>query len=167
MQGLYFEDIFVNQVFETKEITVSRADILDFAGTFDPNPFHLDKNAATQLGFPDIIASGMHTLSLSMKLFFELKLWDEAILPSPGLENVRWHRSVFPDTHLYVKATVRQILPSTSKPDRGIIKIHQETLDKTTNQALMTVDVMHRLRRRRPGSNPGSPLQAKEVEDKA
>src|SRR5690606_36532190 len=115
----------------------------------------------------DIIAPGMHTLSLSMKLFFELTLWDEAVLPSLGLENVRWHRPVLPDTCLFVRATVSQTLPSRSKPDRGIIKIHQDTLDKTDGTVVMSVDVMHRLRRRRPRKDLEAQSRTDEVGDKA
>lgn len=153
MHGLFFDDFEVGQVFETKDLTVSTADILSFAAAFDPNPFHLDRAAANQLGFPDVIASGMHTLSLSMKLFFELNLWNEAVLPSPGLESVRWHKPVLPNTRMYVRATVSQKTLSRSRPDRGIIKIHQDTLDKRSNDVLMSVDVLHRLKCRRPGHN--------------
>jgi len=167
MHGMYFDDFTVGQVFETRELTVSAADILGFAEVYDPNPFHLDKAAASALGFPDIIASGMHTLSLSMKLFFELKLWDEAVLPSPGLENLLWHRPVLPDTCLYVRATVSHTLPSRSKPDRGIIRFRQETLEKTTDTVLMSVDALHRLKRRRPETDPEAKAPAAREEDAA
>lgn len=149
MHGMFFDDLYVGQSFETECEIVSEADILAFASEFDPNPFHLDKSAASRLGFPNVIASGMHTLSISMKLFFQLNLWDEAVMPSPGLNNLRWHRPVFPGTHLFVRATVSETRVSTSKPDRGIITIHQETLDKMTNTPLMSIDAMHRLKRRR------------------
>ncbi|MCJ1901689.1 MaoC family dehydratase N-terminal domain-containing protein [Paracoccus versutus] len=148
MLNMFFDDFAVGQVFETKVATVSSADILAFANAFDPNPFHLDKAAARCHGFPDIIAPGMHTLSLSLKLFFDLNLWDEAVLPSPGMENVRWHRPVLPDTTMFVRATVSQMLPSRSKPDWGIIKVHQETLDRSSGALLLTVDALHRLKRR-------------------
>lgn len=148
MTGMFFDDFMVGQIFESEDTEVSKANILSFATAFDPNPFHLDEAAALRLGFPDVIASGMHTLSLSMKLFFELNLWDEAVLPSPGLENVRWHRPVVPGTRLYVRATVSETLASKSKPDRGIIKIRQDTLDKADDCVLMSVDVLHRLKRR-------------------
>lgn len=148
MHGMFFDDFSVDQIFESKAVTVSTADILNFANAFDPNPFHLDTEVARGHGFPDIIAPGMHTLSLSMKLFFDLDLWDDAVLPSPGIDNVRWHRPVLPGTCLFVRAKVSEVLPSRSKPDRGIIKVHQETLEQTTDKVLMSADVMHRLKRR-------------------
>lgn len=167
MHGMFFEDFRVDQAFETKDIVVSRADILSFADAFDPNPFHLDTAEARRRGFPDIIAPGMHTLSISMRLFFELNLWDEAVLPSPGIQNVRWHHPVLPDTRLFVKATVVQVLPSKSKSDRGIVKVHQKTLDRTNDTVLMTVDVMHRLKRRQPGTDPDTKSGAAEGRDAA
>lgn len=152
MPSLFFEDILVGQSFETEAVSVSKADILSFANSFDPNPFHLDREVARTQGFDDIIAPGMQTLSLSMKLFFDLNLWNDAVLPSPGINSVRWLRPVLPDMKLYVKAEVIEVLPSKSKPNQGIIKILQDTMDRETGAVLMTVEVLHRLKRR-PATN--------------
>jgi acyl dehydratase len=148
MQGMFLDDVRVGQVFESTSVTVSTEDILAFARAFDPNPFHLDKAVAMRHGFPDIIAPGMYTLSLSMKLFFDLNLWNEAVLPSPGVNEVVWKRPVFPETRLFVRATVKEVIPSRTKPDLGIIKVHQETLDIAGETLFMHVEAMHRLRRR-------------------
>ncbi|QEP30448.1 acyl dehydratase (plasmid) [Pukyongiella litopenaei] len=156
MHGMFFDDVTVGQIFETKAVTVSKTDILNFANGFDPNLFHLDTAVARCHGFPDVIAAGMHTLSLSMKLFFDLNLWDDAVLPSPGIDNVRWLRPVLPDTCLFVKAKVSEVLPSRSKPDRGIIKVHQETLEQSTGAVLLSLDAMHRLKRRPASTHPAS-----------
>lgn len=152
MSGMFLEDVRAGQVFETTPVTVSAAEILAFAKAFDPNQFHLDKAVAIGHGFPDIIAPGMFTLSLSMKLFFDLNLWNEAVLPSPGINAVSWKRPVFPGTRLFVRATVQEVIPSRTKPDQGIIKVQQETLDTQGNTLLMTVEALHRLKRRQAGA---------------
>ncbi len=146
MAGLYFGDVQVGQVFKTATHRVSRADILHFAADFDPNPFHLDQGAAVAAGLPDVIASGFHTLSLSFRLFFQLHLWDDAVLPSPGLDQVRWTRPLYPDENVMVRATVTEATKSTSKPDQGIIRMLHETILVESEKAILTVQAMHRLK---------------------
>lgn len=148
MSGMFFDDVVVGQVFETRAETITKSAILDFATSFDPNPFHLNSDVAKCHGFADVIAPGMHTVSLSLKLFFDLKLWDDAVLPSPGIDNIRWHRPVLPGTRLFVRAKVTEVLPSKSRPDQGIIKIQQQTLELITGNLLLSAEVMHRLKRR-------------------
>ena len=148
LHGLYFEELREGQIFETAPYTVSRSEILSFAGAFDPNPFHLEDDAARSIGLPGVIASGFHVLSLSFRLFFELHLWDEAIMPSPGLDKVRWIRPVLPGQTIRVRATVTETTRSRSKPDRGIVRLVHETLDTKSNDAILSAEAMHRLRRR-------------------
>jgi acyl dehydratase len=146
VSDLYFQDLKVGHVFETAAYTVGRREILDFARAFDPNPFHLDDGAARERGLPGIVASGFHTLSLSFRLFFELHLWDEAIMPSPGLDKVRWLKPLFPDQTIMVRATVLEAKLSNSKPDRGIVLMRHETLDVGSAEPILIVDAMHRLK---------------------
>ena len=85
--SLYLDDLTVGQRFETGSVTVSEADIIAFAKQFDPQYYHVDPVAAQKSAFGGLIASGFHTLSLSMRLFFDLKLWPESVIASPGAEN--------------------------------------------------------------------------------
>jgi len=148
MSGLFFEDIQVGQVFEAGPYTVIRDEIIDFARTFDPNPFHLEDAAAASLGMPSVIASGFHTLSLSFRLFFDLHLWDEAIMPSPGMDNVRWLKPLFPGDSIGIRATVIEATLSRSKPDRGVVKVRHDTLALGSGSVVLTAEAMHRLRTR-------------------
>jgi acyl dehydratase len=147
---MYFDDFEVGQVFETDRYIVRRSDILAFAERFDASPYHLDDDAAKAVGLPGIVASGFHTLSLSFKLFFELHLWDEAVMPSPGIDKVRWLKPLFPDETVWVRATVLDAKISKSKGDRGIVTMLHELLATTSQDPLLTVEAMHRLRLR-PG----------------
>jgi acyl dehydratase len=146
--GLYFSDIRAGQIFETETHQVSRSEILDFATAFDPNPFHLDDGAADSAGLDGIIASGFHTLSLSFRLFFELHLWDDAVLPSPGLNKVRWLRPLYPGGSVWVRATVTETVRSTSKPGQGVVHMLQETVLAPSGDVILTVEAMHRLKLR-------------------
>lgn len=146
--GLFFEDIYVGQVFESARRTIQRSEILAFAQAYDPNVFHLDSEAARAIGLKDLIASGFHTLSLSFQLFFDIHPWDDAVLPSPGIDKVRFLKPLHPGDSIFVRATVLDIVPSATKPDRGIVRVSHETIDVTSQAPVLTAEVMHRLRRR-------------------
>ena len=148
--GLFLDDVRSGQVFDSACHTVLRTEIVDFARAYDPNAFHLDPDAARSVGLNDVIASGFHTLSLSFRLFFEIHLWDDAILPSPGIDKVRFLKPVYPGDTLFVRATVLEVVASTSKPDRGIVRMSHETIHATSQVPVLTAEAMHRLRRRAP-----------------
>ena len=145
MTGKYFDDIQIGQVFETEPHKVSRSEIISFAESFDPNPFHLDEMAAKHVGLPSVIASGLHTLSLSFRLFFDLHLWDDAIMPSPGIDKVRWLKPLLPDQTIRVRATVTDT--KLWKPAYGVVRMLHETIETTSDNPILTVDAMHRLKR--------------------
>lgn len=146
--GLYFEDICIGQVFESARRTIRRVEIVDFAAAYDPNVFHLDAAAARAIGLNDVIASGFHALSLSFHLFFELHPWDEAVLPSPGIDKVRFLKPLYPGDSIFIRATVLEIVPSATRADRGMIRMAHETLDVASHEPILTAEAMHRLRRR-------------------
>jgi acyl dehydratase len=145
--GLYLDDVCVGQRFETGSVTVTEAEIIAFAKQFDPQYFHVDPVAAQGSAFGGLIASGFHTLSLSMRLFFDLKLWPESVIASPGLENVKWLRPVRPGDTLSSALEVTDVRASTSKPDRGIV-ITDHTAWNQSQETVLTVRVLHMMRRR-------------------
>ena len=153
--SLFFDDVRIGQVFESARHTFLRSEIVSFAQAYDPNPFHLDSGAARSLGLDDVIASGFHTLSLSFRLFFEMHPWDDAILPSPGIDKVRFLKPVYPGDGVIVRATVLETIPSGSRPDRGMVRMSHETLRETSREPVLTAEALHRLRRR-GASDPGT-----------
>ena len=157
MKGpLYFEDLTVGDRIDTESETVSEEEIVAFARKFDPQYFHCDKASAQDSRFGGLIASGFHTLSLSFALFFRLKLFEEANLGSPGMDRVRWLKPLRPGDTIRVAATVKELRPSRSKPDRGVILMCHETLNQR-DEVVLSVDCMHLLRRRAPQpQNPAS-----------
>jgi len=147
MSDRYLNDFIPGQTFESPFMTVTREQIIDFARNFDPNPFHHDEQAAREAGYPTIIASGFHTLSLSFRLFFDLGLWSTAILPSPGLSGVKFMRPLFPGQKIRIRAEVLELIPSMSNPGQGLLRIRHDTL-VDSGEVILVAECLHRLRRR-------------------
>lgn len=93
---LYFEDFETGQEFQMGSYHVTKEEILEFAGKYDPQPFHIDEKAAGESMFGGIIASGWHTASISMRLYVDTILNKSASLGSPGVDELRWKRPLRP-----------------------------------------------------------------------
>lgn len=156
MAGFYFQDLAVGQSFTTGTAEVSADDIVDFARRFDPQEFHLDAAAAASSAFGGLVASGLHTLSLSFRLFFDLRIWPAAILGSPGLREVLWLKPLRPGDRIHAVATVTELRRSESKPDRGVVTMRHDTFNEA-GERIMTALCMHLLRLRADGGEPGRP----------
>jgi acyl dehydratase len=127
---LYFEDFPPGDVRESPARTVTRDEILTFARQFDPQPFHLDDEAAKRSIFGGLLASGWHTCAIYMRLMWETFLKDTASLGSPGVDEIRWVKPVRPGDTLRVRFTVVEAVPSRSKPDRGIVRVLSEVFNQ-------------------------------------
>jgi acyl dehydratase len=127
---LYFEDFPPGDVRESPARTVTREEMLAFAREFDPQPFHTDEEAARKTIFSGLIASGWHTVAISMRLMWETYLVDTASLGSPGVDEVRWLKPVRPGDTLRARFTVVEAIPSRSKPDRGVVRSLSEVLNQ-------------------------------------
>ena len=118
----YFEDFKPGQVIELGSHTIMRDEILAFAKQFDPQPFHLDEEAAKKTIYGGLIASGWHTVSITMRLLYDGLVKDTVSLGSPGVDELRWVKPVRPGDTLSARVTVLECVPSRSKPDRGIVR---------------------------------------------
>jgi acyl dehydratase len=126
----YFEDFQPGDVIPLGSCIVRREEIIAFARKFDPQPFHMDDEAAGNSIFGGIIASGWHTAAMCHRLLVEGLLKDTSSLGSPGLDELRWLRPVRPGDELSVRIEVLSLTPSRSKPDRGSIKTRLEALNQ-------------------------------------
>lgn len=134
---LYWEDIEVGseRTFGTYDVT--REEVLEFAQKYDPQPFHLDDAAAAKTHFGRIAASGWHTAAMTMRVIVDaLSREPQASLGSPGVDELRWTRPVYPGDTLTMRGTIVDKTPSRSKPELGTIR----TRTVVTNQD--GVDVM-------------------------
>jgi acyl dehydratase len=127
----YFEDMAVGATVDLGKRSVSEEEILRFAREFDPQPFHVDPEAAGRSIFGGLIASGWHTCSITMRLLVDGLLSHSSSLGSPGIEQIRWVKPVRPGDTLHAVLTVQEVRLSQSKPDRGTARIHIDV----TNQA--------------------------------
>ncbi|PKU24863.1 MaoC family dehydratase [Telmatospirillum siberiense] len=135
----YFEDYVVGDVHRFGRIAVEEAEVISFARQFDPQPFHIDPDAAREGPFGGLIASGWHTAGLMMRLLTDHFLSSVASYGSPGIDELRWLRPVRPGDALSLRVTIREAIPSRSKPDRGMVRCFIEVLDQTGAVAMSLV----------------------------
>jgi acyl dehydratase len=118
----YFEDYIPGDTHEFGTITVEESEVISFARRFDPQPFHTDPEAGKRSIYGGMIASGWHTSALMMRLFVDHYISHVASLGSPGVDELRWLKPVYPGDVLTLRVTVMDATRSRSKPDRGIIR---------------------------------------------
>lgn len=123
MPDRYFEDYEVGEVIRAEGVTISEAEILSFAFTYDPQPFHLDKLAAERSPYKGLIASGWQTGLLGFRMLLQAGLLGKGSMGSPGLDEIRWSMPVRPGDTLFARASIEDRRESASKPDRGIVKM--------------------------------------------
>lgn len=138
----YFEDYVPGTIHAFGYVSVDEAEVISFAERFDPQPFHTDPAAAKRSMYGGLIASGWHTASLMMSLFVAHYLSRVASLASPGVDELRWLKPVFPGDTLLMRVTVMEATRSRSKPDRGIVRSFIEVLNQH-NQVVMTMKALN------------------------
>jgi acyl dehydratase len=126
----YFEDYRPGFVGEYGSITVSQEEVIEFARRFDPQEFHTDPIGAARGPFGGLIASGWHTSSLMMRLYADHFVSKVAGLGSPGIDELRWTRPVRPGDTLSIRVTILEARRSSSKPDRGLVRVQIEVLNQ-------------------------------------
>ena len=135
----YLEDMKIGQKSSFGNYRVTREEVIDFARKFDPQPFHLDDEAAAKTHFGRLSASGWHTASMTMAMLVEnLTKEKQAGLGSPGLDELRWLKPVYPGDTLRVETELTDVRPSRSRPEMG--SIHSDlTVFNQDNVPVMTM----------------------------
>lgn len=123
MTRRYLEDLQVGEKFHSASVTVSEAEILEFSRQFDPQPMHLDPQAAAQGPFRGLIASGWHTGALVMRLVVDANPLGDLPLLGLGVDGIEWPQPVRPGDTLRVEMEVVAIRPSNSTRTHGIVKL--------------------------------------------
>jgi acyl dehydratase len=132
----YWEDLQPGSERDLGTIKPTREEIIAFASQFDPQPFHLDDDAAKASVFGGLCASGWHTCSMAMRLMVTNFLQQSASLGSPGLENLQWKKPVFPNDTLSLKHTILETRPMRSKPDVGLVRTAWDMHNQHGNSVL-------------------------------
>lgn len=143
----YFEDFQPGEVLEFGSRTVTEEEMLAFARQFDPQPFHIDPEAAKRSIYGGLIASGWHTAALMMRMYCDNLLKDTAGMGSPGMEELRWPKPVRPGDTLSVRYQVRDTKPSRSRPEMGLVFTTVEVVNQK-GEIVMTMNGTGFVRRR-------------------
>lgn len=143
----YFEDYVTGSVHEFGPIAVEENEVLDFGKRFVPLSYHTDTEAAKKSIYGGLIASGWHTAALMMRLYTDHYLSKVANLGSPGCDELRWSKPVFPGDELCIRVTVMETRRSDSKPDRGIVQSFTEVLNQKRD-VVMSVKMVNFVRAR-------------------
>ena len=122
---LHLEDLSIGQRFVSRPLPLDADAIKAFASQFDPQPFHLDEQAAEANFFAGLAASGWHTAALTMRLIVESVPLAGGVIG--GAVEVTWPRPTRPGDVLTVESEVVEVKPSRSKPDRGMVMLRSET----------------------------------------
>ena len=135
----YWEDFKVGDVTEVGPVTVTEEEIVEFASRYDPQPFHIDPEAAKASPFGGLIASGWHTTALFMGMFVRAILLDSASLGSPGVEEIRWTAPVRPGRHAdRPRRRSTDVQPSATNPRRGTVFTTSEVFNQN-GELVMTL----------------------------
>ena len=130
MGDRYFEDFRVGERFMSGGMTMTEAGIIEFARQWDPQPFHTDVEFAKKWTFGGLIASGLHTMAVTLKLWLEQGVFRACSLGSPGIGEVQFPRPVRPADTLRVVTDIVELRISASRSDRGIARIRQVTINQ-------------------------------------
>ena len=144
----YLDDLVPGQRFGSNgRIRVDADRIKAFATEFDPQPFHLDEDAARTTIFRGLAASGWHTAAITMRLLVDSEFTPAGGIVGAGFEELSWPRPVRAGDELRVESEVLEVRPSRSRPDQGLVKVRTTTLNQNDEVVQVSVGSLMMLRR--------------------
>ena len=136
----YYEDIEIGTIRSFGSYEVTRQEVIEFARAYDPQPFHLDDEAASKTHFGRLSASGWHTCAMTMRMMVEnMKTEATASLGSPGVDHLRWVKPVYPGDTLRCETEVLEKRRSASRPEMGLFKSRNRTFNQNGELVLEMV----------------------------
>lgn len=145
MNQRHYEDYAPGDKITSPGKTITEAEIIDYAFRYDPQPFHMDKEAASEHMYGGLIASGFLVCSVAFRLFTMTNPFGDSSLGSPGIEQMRWLLPVRPDDTIRVIVEVTAMRRSRSKPDRGLIDLDWQVLNQK-DQTVMSMQSVQLVR---------------------
>src|SRR5438874_7731175 len=139
MIGRFLEDFAVGQTFRSGRVRIDKERIRTCGAEFDPQPFHLNEEAARDTIFRGLAASGWHTAAVTMRLLVESDLTPAGGIVGAGIEECRWPRPVRPGDELRVASEVLEVRPSQSRPDQGLLTVRTTTLNQHGEAVLVLI----------------------------
>ena len=148
---IYFEDMEIGAERVYGSYDVTRDEVIEFARKYDPQPFHLSDEAAAKTHFGRLAASGWHTCAMTMAVIARAVVEEEqAGLGSPGVDELRWLKPVYPGDRITVHGKIVEAIPSRSKPDVGVIKSENLVTNQDDVPVMRFTSIV--LMRRRPAA---------------
>jgi acyl dehydratase len=154
MSELYLDDFTIGQTFNTGRTRVDKDQIFAFARQFDPQPYHLDEEAARNSPFQGLAASGWHTAAMTMRLMVDGEFKPAGGILGVGFDELSWPRAVRPGDELRATSEVLEVRPSKSRPDRGMLRVRTTTFNQN-NEAVMVFTGNLLVPRRSAGQQSG------------
>ena len=142
MSDKYLDDFAVGQTYRSGRLHVDREGIKAFAAAFDPQPFHLDDQAAPGSIFGGLVASGWHTAALTMRLLVGGELRPAGGIVGVGFDELRWPHPVLPGDELHVETEVLEVRPSKTRPRQGLIKLRTTTRNQRGEAVQVSVGTL-------------------------
>lgn len=127
-RALYLDDLKIGDTFISEKYQLNADEIKEFAREFDPQDFHCDEDLAEDTFFGELVASGWHTAAITMKLFTASMPLADGLIGAGG--EIKWPQPTRPNDALYVKSTIKEIIPSKSKPNQGLLIVECKTLNQ-------------------------------------
>jgi acyl dehydratase len=147
----YFEDFPEGLTVDLGSVTLTSSEMIEFARQYDPQPMHIDADAAGRSIYGGLIASGWQTAASYMRLLVDQVIGESASIGSPGVDNLRWLKPVRPGDALRGRFTVLESKVSRSRPEWGIVRSRGEMVNQV-DQVVMQIEAVNFFSRR-----PGSP----------
>lgn len=147
----YWEDLAPGSVRELGSVTPTVEDIKEFAEQFDPQPFHVDELAGRRSIFGNLCASGWHTCAMAMRLTVDNFLRESSSMGSPGLDNLRWLKPVYPDDVLSLRHTILESRGMRKRPDIGMVRSRWEMVNQN-GEKVLEMEGWGMFRRRTPAT---------------
>jgi acyl dehydratase len=148
---IYFEDLEIGRVTEFGSYDVTREEVLEFARKYDPQPFHLSDEEAAKTHFGRLAASGWHTAAMTMAVIARhVVAHEQAGLGSPGIDELRWKKPVYPGDTLNVRGEILEKTPSRSRPEMGSFRTRTTVTNQNGETVMTFISIV--LIRRRPSS---------------
>ncbi len=145
---IYFEDLVLGAETDFGTYDVTREEVLEFARKYDPQPFHLSDEEAAKTHFGRLAASGWHTAAMTMAVIARTVVDNQqAGLGSPGIDELRWKKPVYPGDTLHVRGRIVDKTPSRSRPEMGSFRT-ETTLTNQDGDVVMTFTSIVLIRRR-------------------
>ena len=148
---IYFEDLVIGAETDFGSYEVTREEVLEFARKYDPQPFHLSDEEAAKTHFGRLAASGWHTAAMTMAVIARHVVdGGQAGLGSPGIDELRWRKPVYPGDTLFVRAKILDTTPSRSRPEIGSFRTQTTVTNQDDVVVMSFISIV--LIRRRPAS---------------